>query len=61
VPCPQVHYRLAVDGDRHRRADLAVPSEVLGKRFANVPEARITPAVHGKITGSLAHYRPRHP
>lgn len=35
---PQIDDRLAIDGDRHGRTDLAVPCEVLGKRVAHASE-----------------------
>jgi hypothetical protein len=53
---PQVYYRLAVDGDRHRRTNLALPREVLGKGLAHPPEARIAYAADSNISGSFAHH-----
>ena len=46
MPRPQVHDRLAVDDDRHRRADLAVVCEVLGERLAHAPQVCIAYAVN---------------
>jgi hypothetical protein len=56
MPCPQVHYRLAVDGDRHRRTNFALPREVPGKRLAHSPEARIAHAADSNISGRSVHH-----
>ncbi|HEY3033708.1 MAG TPA: hypothetical protein VGJ54_03510, partial [Streptosporangiaceae bacterium] len=56
MSCPQVNYRLAADGDRHRRTNLTLPCEVPGKGLAHPPEARITHAADSNISGSFDHH-----